>query len=159
MKTARPLLFHTIRTLSLVVALAGGLTLAGAMAADQGPRHHAEGQYEAAAARYVVTAGDDLTAIAERFGIPMAELKSQNKLASNTIEAGQKPVSYTHLDVYKRQPLDRPARRRRGKNLPFWQAAGEHPGPGVLQRSDAGRRSRLEPAPAGATPVSEVIFW
>ncbi|MDS4032350.1 MAG: LysM peptidoglycan-binding domain-containing protein, partial [Candidatus Contendobacter sp.] len=90
MRATRWLLFHPIRTLSLVVALAGGLTLAGALAADQGPRHHAEGRYEAATARYVVAAGDDLAAIAERFGVPVAELKSQNKLASDTIEAGQK---------------------------------------------------------------------
>lgn len=91
-RAARQLSFHLIRTLSLIVALAGGLVLVSAMAADQGPRHHANGQYDAAAALYVVAAGDDLVAIAERFGVSVAELKVGNKLASNEIEVGQKLV-------------------------------------------------------------------
>ncbi|MDZ7622410.1 MAG: LysM peptidoglycan-binding domain-containing protein [Candidatus Competibacteraceae bacterium] len=76
-------------TIALAAALAGGLAIGGAIAADQGPRHHAEGAYEAAIAHYVVVAGDDLAAIAERFGVSVTELKNQNKLASDTIEAGQ----------------------------------------------------------------------
>ena len=74
----------------MIAALAGGLALAGAQAADQGPRQRAEGAYEAATAHYVVVAGDDLATIAERFGVSVHELKTHNKLASDTIEAGQK---------------------------------------------------------------------
>ena len=49
-------------------ALALLLCLDGAEAADSGPRHHAEGQYNAADATYTVVKGDDLAAIAERLG-------------------------------------------------------------------------------------------
>ncbi len=89
-RATKRLLSHLIRTLSLIAALAGGLALAGAQAADHGPRQHAEGAYEAATAHYVVAAGDDLATIAERFGVSVHELKTHNKLASDTIEAGQK---------------------------------------------------------------------
>ena len=60
----------------MIAALAGGLALAGAQAADQGPRQHAGGAYEAATAHYVVVAGDDLATIAERFGVSVHELKA-----------------------------------------------------------------------------------
>ncbi len=89
-RATKRLLSHPIRTLSLIAALAGGLALAGAQAADQGPRQHAGGAYEAATTHYVVVAGDDLATIAERFGVSVHELKAHNKLASDTIEAGQK---------------------------------------------------------------------
>ena len=89
-RATKRLLSHPIRTLSLIAALAGGLALAGAQAADQGPRQHAGGAYEAATTHYVVVAGDDLATIAERFGVSVHELKTHNKLASDTIEAGQK---------------------------------------------------------------------
>jgi len=60
--------------------------------ADRGPRHHAEGKYNAATSTYEVAAGDDLIAIAERFGVTVAELKAANKLDSNKTEIGQKLV-------------------------------------------------------------------
>ena len=46
----------------------------------------------AATATYGVVAGDDLDAIAQRFGVAVTELKESNKLGSNVIEAGQKLV-------------------------------------------------------------------
>lgn len=87
-----PLLRHSgiaACTLSLL------LCLGGVQAADQGPRHHAQGQYDTATATYVVVEGDDLIEIAERFGIAVDELKAQNKLASDQIEVGQKLVIAT----------------------------------------------------------------
>ena len=72
-----------------------GLGLGAAQAADQGPRHHAEGEYDATTATYTVVKGDDLAAIAERFGVTVAELKAGNTLASNEIEVGQKLVVAT----------------------------------------------------------------
>ena len=74
-------------TLLLGIAL-GGVAQAG----DAGPRHHAEGTYDAASATYQVVAGDDLAAIAERFGVTVPELKAANQLASDTIEVDQKLV-------------------------------------------------------------------
>ena len=71
-------------------ALALLLCLGGARAADSGPRHHAEGQYNAADATYTVVKGDDLAAIAERLGISVADLRGANALASDLIEPGQK---------------------------------------------------------------------
>ncbi len=73
-----------------LLTLVACLALGGAMAADQGPRRHAEGQYDAASATYVVVEGDDLIAISERFGVAVADLKAENKLTSDAIEVGQK---------------------------------------------------------------------
>jgi LysM repeat protein len=53
------------------LALVLGLGLGSVQAGDKGQRHHAEGQYDAATATYRVVAGDDLGAIAERFGITL----------------------------------------------------------------------------------------
>ncbi len=78
--------------LHLTLILVAGLVAGGAHAADRGPLKFAEGSYDAASGVYTVVKGDDLDAIAERFGVAVAELKSQNKLASDKIEAGQKLV-------------------------------------------------------------------
>ena len=53
-------------------------------------RRYAEGAFDAATGAYTVVKGDDLAAIAERFGVAVAELKEGNQLGSNVIEAGQK---------------------------------------------------------------------
>jgi len=71
-------------------ALAAMLALGVAQAADKGPRPHAEGQYDAVTATYVVEEGDDLFAISERFKVPVESLKARNKLASNELEPGEK---------------------------------------------------------------------
>ena len=73
-------------------ALALLLCLGGAQAADSGPRHHAEGAYDAATATYTVVKGDDLAAIAERLGISVAELRTANGLTSDLIQPGQRLV-------------------------------------------------------------------
>jgi hypothetical protein len=73
-------------------ALALLLCLGGAQAADSGPRHHAEGAYDAATATYTVVKGDDLVAIAERLGIGVAELRTANGLTSDLIQPGQRLV-------------------------------------------------------------------
>jgi hypothetical protein len=74
------------------LALLLGLGLGPVQAGDKGPRHHAEGQYDAATSTYQVVAGDDLDAIGERFGVTVEELKKANKLGSTEIEVGQKLV-------------------------------------------------------------------
>lgn len=73
------------------VLLGTALVFAAAMAraADQGPRHHAEGVYDTATSTYQVVKGDDLDAIVERFGVTVAELKERNALHSDTIDADQ----------------------------------------------------------------------
>jgi len=83
------------RYLSSVLAVFGCLCFSNIQAADTGPREHAKGQYDTATATYVVVEGDDLIEIAERFGIPVHELKTQNNLASDKIEVDQKRVIAT----------------------------------------------------------------
>jgi hypothetical protein len=83
---------HGYKAIVLAATIAGFLAIGSAMAGDQGPRHHARGEYDTVTATYVVIEGDDLIAISERFEIPVDELKAQNKLASNEIEVGQKLV-------------------------------------------------------------------
>lgn len=77
-----------LRGLALVCTL--GLGTAYGSGADSGPRHHAQGEYDAVTATYMVVEGDDLIAIGERFSIPVDELKAANRLASDEIEVGQK---------------------------------------------------------------------
>ena len=72
------------------VALLLAIGLGTAQAGDKGPRHHAEGQYDAVSATYRVVEGDDLIAIGERFGISVDTLKAHNKLGSDKIEVGQR---------------------------------------------------------------------
>jgi len=61
-----------------------------ASAADEGRRPHAQGQYDPAAAVYVVAPGDDLQDIAGRFGVTVADLREWNDLASDKIHVGEK---------------------------------------------------------------------
>ena len=76
----------------LAVVLLAGLVAGGARAADRGPLKYAEGAFDPATGAYTVVKGDDLDAIAARFGVPVAELKAQNQLASDQIEVGRKLV-------------------------------------------------------------------
>jgi hypothetical protein len=62
------------------------------MAADHGPQRHAEGDYDARTGTYQVVKGDDLIAIGQRFDVTVDELKVQNKLASDEIEAGRRLI-------------------------------------------------------------------
>jgi arylsulfatase A-like enzyme/LysM repeat protein len=78
-----------------ILTLLACLVFGSVQAADTGPRPHAQGQYDAATATYGVVADDDLAAIAERFGVAVAELKAQNKLGSDKVEVGQKLVVAT----------------------------------------------------------------
>jgi len=78
-----------MRGFALLAVLAGCLVLGQSSASDQGPHHHAEGQYDAATATYRVVAGDDLDAIAKRFGVTLTELNKANQLSSTLIEVGQ----------------------------------------------------------------------
>jgi len=73
----------------LAMAILACLACGGVQAADTGPRHHARGEYDTATDSYVVVEGDDLIAIAERFGVTVAELKQWNDLAADEIEIGQ----------------------------------------------------------------------
>ncbi|MCG6862337.1 MAG: LysM peptidoglycan-binding domain-containing protein, partial [Chromatiaceae bacterium] len=72
--------------LTLIVCFVAG----GLQAADSGSRHHAQGTFDAATGTYEVAKGDDLDAIAERFGVTLQELTKANKLSSTEIEVGQK---------------------------------------------------------------------
>jgi hypothetical protein len=74
---------------ALTVALSLCVAVGSVMASDQGPRRHAEGQYDPASAGYVVAPGDDLLGIGERFGVSVTELKAWNGLSSDAIKAGQ----------------------------------------------------------------------
>ena len=76
-------------SLRSIVILTAGLVACGVQAADRGPVKYAEGAYDAASGVYTVVKGDDLDAIAKRFGVAVGALKSENKLASNQIEIGQ----------------------------------------------------------------------
>ncbi|HMQ12950.1 MAG TPA: sulfatase-like hydrolase/transferase, partial [Candidatus Competibacter phosphatis] len=77
------------KPICLALILVTDLVIGGAQAADLGPRHHAQGQYDVTTTTYKVVEGDDLDAIAVRFGVAVAALKEQNKLSSNEIEIGQ----------------------------------------------------------------------
>lgn len=74
--------------ISALVLLAG-LVTGGVQAANQGSLKYTEGPYDAASGVYTVVKGDNLAAIAERFGVTASELKSQNKFAADQIEVGQ----------------------------------------------------------------------
>ncbi len=79
-----------IKAACSVLALTACLTVGSAWAADQGPRHHAQGQYDAVTTTYGVVDGDELVVISERFQVPLDSLKAQNKLTSEEIKPGQK---------------------------------------------------------------------
>ncbi|MGB5733914.1 MAG: DUF1214 domain-containing protein, partial [Thiohalocapsa sp.] len=83
-------LMSRLGTASVTLTLMTCLAVGSAQAADQGPRKHARGEYDGATATYEVAAGDDLTAIGERFGVPLQTLKTENKLESNVIQPGDK---------------------------------------------------------------------
>jgi LysM repeat protein len=72
------------------VALAAMLAVGVAQAADKGARAHAEGKYDSVTATYLVMEGDDLFAISERFDVPVDTLRTQNKLTTTELKAGQK---------------------------------------------------------------------
>ncbi len=72
------------------LALAFALAVTAALqAADGGPRPHAEGSYNASAGTYQVAPGDNLGAIAQRFGLSLSTLEKQNNLSSTQIRVGQ----------------------------------------------------------------------
>ncbi len=81
---------RSTRIRALAVALTIWLGIGSVMAADQGPRRHAQGEFTGATSTYVVAEGDDLSAIAERFGTTVAALVAGNGLASDKIDIGQK---------------------------------------------------------------------
>ena len=75
--------------ISTILALLFFVAVGPPAQADQGPRHYAEGTFDAATSTYTVVKGDDLDAIAERFGVTVKELLKVNKLSSTEIEVGQ----------------------------------------------------------------------
>ncbi len=77
------------------LALLSCLSVGGVLAADTGPRRHAEGALDATTGIYEVVNGDDLFEIAKRFGVSVVDLKEGNKLGSDLIDAGQKLVIAT----------------------------------------------------------------
>ncbi len=83
------------RRVSAALAVMACVLMASAQASDSGPRHRAEGHYDATSSTYTVARGDNLDAIAERFGIGLTELKAVNKLRSDRIEVGQRLIVST----------------------------------------------------------------
>jgi arylsulfatase len=69
-----------------------GLVVGAVQAADTGTHPHAEGAFDAPSGVYTVVKGDDLAAVAERFGVTVADLKEGNRLGSDLIKVGQKLV-------------------------------------------------------------------
>ena len=77
---------------STVAALLSGAMLFGAsvaVAAETDPIAGARGDYDAAAGTYTVGAGDNLSAIAKRFGTSVGELETANDLRSDDLAVGQ----------------------------------------------------------------------
>ena len=79
------------KTIFSALALVICLVASGAQAADRGPLKYAEGQYDAASGAYTVVRGDDLDAIAERFGVTVAELKEANDVRQGLFLRSQPP--------------------------------------------------------------------
>jgi hypothetical protein len=83
--------YRLARRLALAaLALVFGPGIGTAQADDQGPRYHAEGQYDVSNSTYRVVAGDNLDGIAERFGVTVEELMKVNKLPSTKIESASR---------------------------------------------------------------------
>jgi arylsulfatase len=78
-----------VRKVSRILVLLLFVEVGAPAQADQGPRHHAEGTFDVATSIYTVVKGDDLDAIAERFGVTVKELMKVNQLSSTEIEVGQ----------------------------------------------------------------------
>jgi LysM repeat protein len=83
------------RRVSAALAVIACLLMASVQASDSGPRRRAEGHYDATSSTYTVARGDNLDAIAERFGIGLTELKAVNKRRSDRIEVGQRLIVST----------------------------------------------------------------
>ncbi len=79
-----------MKTTLSILLLASGLALAEVKAADGGPQPHAQGPFDPAAGAYTVAIGDDLSSIAARFGLSVAEIEQQNGLGSDLIRVGQR---------------------------------------------------------------------
>jgi hypothetical protein len=111
---------NALRRFAVTLAAVAFLGAASVQATDGGPRHHAEGRYDEARATYTVVRGDDLDAIAERFGVGPAQLKAINKLSTDLVEVGQQLAVSTRAPS---EPKDDPgAGARRADDL---QAAAE----------------------------------
>ena len=94
-----------------VLALAACLSIGSGLAADQGARHHAKGEYDTVTAIYEVVEGDELIVIGERFEVPLDTLKAENDLGSDVIKPGQKltiatgaPTGPAPVSAQQKQP-------------------------------------------------------
>lgn len=77
---------------ALALLLTTGLALGAVQAADGRPQRHAQGPFDPATGSYTVVGGDDLSHIAARFGLSVAQIEQQNGLSSDRIQVGQKLV-------------------------------------------------------------------
>ncbi len=75
-----------------ILLLAAALITSSALGADNGPRAHARGGFDAATGVYTVVSGDDLGPVAARFGMSLPQIEQQNGLSSDQIQVGQKLV-------------------------------------------------------------------
>lgn len=160
-------------TVLFLTALEGSFA-GGALAADQGARHHAQGQFDNLTATYVVAEGDELLAIAERFAIPLDDLKAQNRLASDRIRVGQRlivgamlPAAEPVLEPKALEVLKAMGERLKGAKALAFTALTTYEQPSrlgpplaytslsevLLERPD-----RLRVISAGDGPVSELYF-
>ena len=77
-------------------------------AADNGPRNHAGGTFDAATGTYEVAKGDDLAGISARFGVSVADITAANKLDSDMIAIGQELVVTTGAPATEGAATDAP---------------------------------------------------
>ena len=121
-----------VRPAPWALALLLCCALAGARAADLGPRPQAQGRFDPGTAIYVVVAGDELGGIAERFGVSVAELKGRNLLVGERLAVGR------HLTVMGDTETAAPA------GTPHGQVTGVPGSPGATMTIDG---AQLPPPP------------
>ncbi|MCC8999636.1 MAG: LysM peptidoglycan-binding domain-containing protein, partial [Candidatus Contendobacter sp.] len=144
-----------LKTTGSILALMAGLAAAGVQAADQGPRHHAKGQYDTVTATYVVVEGDELIAIGERFEVPADALKAQNKLTSDEIKVGQKLVVAASAGSLKGQVLGGGAPIV-NSTVTLWMASAGTPKQLAQVRTDADGQFALSAADA---PDQDAVLY
>ena len=144
-----------LKTACSVLALTACLVAGGVQAANQGPRHHARGQYDTVTATYVVVEGDELIAIGERFEIPVDVLKAQNKLSSDEVKVGQKLVVAASAGSLKGQVLGAGAPIA-NSTVTLW--AASEGAPTQLTQTQTGEDGRFELRVDGAPGNDAVLY-
>ncbi len=89
--------------ITLVSEISNSLEANNASARESGSEKSADGNYNIVKKRvrknYVVRSGDNLSALSKKFDCSLADLKSWNKLKSNSIMKGQQISYYTQVTI------------------------------------------------------------